>query len=214
MDKSVLRQHIAYRCPGCAVATVGLLGRLTSVGDMLRLKCECGASTLDIKRDREGMVKLDVPCVYCKTSHSYVVSTDVLTRDGATKLSCPYSSQDILFIADGEEIGTMLDKSAKELEMILASFEADELSDIQPKELDEADFEPDAAMFDVLNFVLRDLESADAVSCPCKRGPYSLRFCDEGAEVVCSTCGASYIFHATSQASAESYLYIDEIKLS
>lgn len=214
MNKNVLIQQIAYRCPSCAVATVGILGGLSAVSDMLRMKCECGGSTLDIKREGAGKIKLEVPCVYCKTNHSFVVSSDVVTREETTRLSCPYSGQDILFLARSENMSEELTRSENELRQILASFEADEVGDIQPKELDDADFEPDANMFDVLNFLVRDLESQGALNCPCKKGPYTLRFCDEGAEVVCDSCGAAYIFHCTTAASAESYLSMDEIKLS
>ena len=214
MDKSVLRQQIAYRCPACAVATVGFLGGLSAVSDMLRMKCECGGSMLEIKKESEGKIRLETPCIYCKTNHAFVVSTNVVTRSETTRLSCPYSGQDILFLADGEAMGAELERSGKELASILASFEADEVGDIQPKELDDADFEPDAGIYDVLNFLVRDLESSGDIKCPCKKGPYTLRFCDEGAEVVCDSCGAAYIFHVTSQATAEGYLGKDELILS
>ena len=214
MTKKSLIQQIAYRCPECGIATVGLLGGVSDVSDMLRLRCECGASSLDIKKEAGGKIKIDCPCVYCKTNHTYTVPDSLIKREITTRLSCPYSSQDILFIAEAEAMGEELTRSGEELSRILASFEAEELSDIQPKELDDADFEPDAAIFDVLNFVVRDLESIGGIKCPCGKGGYSLRFCDEGAEVVCESCGTSYTFYCTSQASAEAYLDLDEIKLS
>lgn len=213
MDKSVLRQQVAYRCPGCGVATVGFLGGLAAVSDMLRLKCECGAYALDIKKESEGKIRLTVPCVYCKDTHSYIVSTDVLTRQTTTRLSCPHSGQDILFIAESAAIGAELDRSAEELSRIMASFEADDISDIQPHEIDEGEAAPDAGIYDVLNFVLRDLEDAGAVKCPCGKGPYALRFTDEGAEAYCTECGATYTFYAKSAAMAESYLTTDSITL-
>ncbi len=213
MDKSVLRQQIAFRCPECGVATVGFLGGLAQVSDMLRLKCECGAYMLDIKKEAEGKVRLNVPCVYCKDIHTYIVKTDVITRQETTRLSCPHSGQDILFIAESAAMGDELNRSANELERILASFEADDISDIQPHEIDEGEAAPDAGIFDVLNFVLRDLEDADSVKCPCGKGPYDLRFTDEGAEAHCIECGATYTFYAKSQAMAESYLSLDSITL-
>ena len=213
MNKSVLRQQIAYRCPECGVATVGFLGGLAAVSDMLRLKCDCDAYSLDIKKEGEGKVRLSVPCVYCKDTHSYVIGAEVITRDATTRLSCPHSGQDILFIAESEAMGTELDRSAEELSRILLSFEADDIKDIQPTEIDEAEAAPDAGIYDVINFVVRDLEDAGGIHCPCAKGPYSVRFCEEGAEVCCVGCGASYIFHAKSAAAAEAYLSVDEITL-
>ncbi len=213
MKKEVTRGQIAYRCPECGVATVGFLGGLGNIADMLRLKCECGNFALDIKREKDGKARLTVPCVYCKNIHSYVVSQDILTREDVTCLSCPHSGQDILFIANEEKMPTELERSANELSRILASFDAEELSDIQPEDGD-SDMAPDAGVYDVLNFLVRDLIDAGDLSCPCKKGPYSLRYCDEGAEVVCDSCGATYIFHAKSPAAAESYLSLDKIDLN
>ena len=115
---------------------------------------------------------------------------------------------------DEGRISEDLERSAKELSFILESFEADEVSDIQPMDVDEAEAAPDPAIFDVLNFVVRDLEDAGGITCPCGKGPYEVRFTDDGAEAVCSTCGASYRFYARSAASAESYLSLDSITLS
>ena len=209
----ISRQQIAYRCPDCGVATLGFLGGLHSVSDMLRLKCECTKSTLEMRPLGEGKLHINVPCVYCKDTHTYVVSSDILMREQPTALPCPTSRHDILFIASDEAMSAELERSANELSVILAGFEADDIKDIQPMDVDEAEFAPDPAIYDVLNFVLRDLEDAGAVKCPCEKGPYHIRFTDDGAEAYCGSCGATYAFHATSAATAETYLSIDEISL-
>ncbi len=183
------------------------------MSDMLRFRCECGEYALDIKREGEGKVRLNVPCVFCKGYHSYVLSSSILARESVTRLSCPTSSQDILFIADSEKMQAELDRSADELSRILTSFEAEELSDIQPEDVPEGEA-VDPAIYDVLNFVIRDLEDAGKISCPCGAGEYELRYADWGARVSCKRCEASYDFFATSAATAELYLDIDEVKLS
>ena len=93
------RKQLAYRCPACGIATVGFFGRLASVSDMLRLKCECGESALTVTKQREGGLKLSVPCVYCRDVHSFVISEDIAEREDKTLLSCPFSGMNILFIA-------------------------------------------------------------------------------------------------------------------
>lgn len=212
--KKITRQQIAYRCPHCAVATLGFLGGLRSVSDMLRLKCECGKSALEIRPVAEERVKIDVPCVYCKDTHTYILSSDILKRELPTALPCPASRHDILFVADEASMAEAVERSANELSVILESFEAEDVKDIQPMDIDEAEYAPDPAIYDVLNFVVRDLEDAGSISCPCKKGPYALRFTDDGAEAYCTSCGATYGFHATSAATAETYLSIDSITLS
>ena len=210
----ILRQQIAYRCPECGTATIGFLGGLRSVSDMLRLKCECDKFALEIKGTKDGKIGISVPCVFCKDTHSYTVSPDLFHREGATRLPCPHSHHDIFFIADDKTMAEELDRSAKELSFVLSTFEAESLEDIQPMDVDTAEAAPDPTIYDTLNFVVRDLEDAGKVICPCKKGPYELRFTDTGMQLSCGGCGATYEFHAMSGASAEMYLDITEIKLS
>ena len=183
-------------------------------GDMLRLKCSCGAYSLDVMREGRDRIKLAVPCVYCKDIHTFTVSTGVLMRDDTVRLPCPYSGQNIFFLAEDDAMSAELDASAEELSRIIASFEGEELRDIQPEMGAEDTTPPDAGIYDVLNFVMRDLEDAGKIFCPCGRGGYELRFTEDGAEAVCTSCGATYGFTAKTAASAESYLDIDEIHLS
>ena len=207
------RTQIAYRCPECAVMTVGFLGGLSSVSDMLRLKCSCGEASLDIKKLPDGKIGLSVPCVYCKSNHSYTVSPEIMQRDKLTRLNCPYSGMGILFIGDEESVSAESEKSAEELSRIMASLEAEDVSDIQPEDVSEDSVPPDPAIFDTFNFLLRDLESDSAVKCPCPDGEYDLRFTDDGMQVFCKKCGASRDFYAKTAASAEEYLTLDEIIL-
>ena len=207
------RTQIAYRCPECAVATVGFLGGLSSVSDMLRLKCSCTESALDIKKQNDGKIALSVPCVYCKSNHSYVVSPEVMQRDEMTKFFCPYSGMGIAFIGDEEAVAKEIDNSADELSRIMTSLEAETLSDIQPQDVGEDSVPPDPAIYDTLNFVVRDLEAEGEVHCPCQSGEYDLRFTDDGMQVYCKNCGATYDFYARSVSVAEEYLTIDSITL-
>ena len=208
------RTQIAYRCPDCTYVTVGFLGGLSSVSDMLRLRCECGESMLDIKNLPDGKVSLSVPCVYCKSNHSYVVSKEIMQRNEMTKFNCPYSGMGIAFIGDEESVKEETDKSAEELARIMTSLEAEDVSDIQPQDVDEDAVPPDPAIYDTINFIVRDLEAEGQVHCPCgKDGEYDLRFTDDGVQVYCKKCGASYDFYARSTSVAEEYLTIDSITL-
>lgn len=210
---AIKRTQIAYRCPDCATATVGFLGGLGAVSDMLRLKCSCGESALDIKKQSDGKISLSVPCVYCKTNHSYVVSPEVMQREEMTKFSCPYSGMGIAFIGDEESVAKEVDNSREELSRIMTSLEAETVSDIQPQDVGEDSMPPDPAIYDTLNFVVRDLEAEGEVHCPCNNGSYDLRFTDDGMQVYCTKCGATYDFYARSVSVAEEYLHIDSITL-
>ena len=100
-----------------------------------------------------------------------------------------------------------------ELQRIMQSLEADELSDIQPSDLEGIDVAPDPGIYDSFNFLLRELEADGNVKCPCDNGEYDLRFTDDGIQVYCKSCGATHTFYALSAAMAEEYLGTDEIIL-
>ena len=210
---AIKRSQIAYRCPECGVATVGFLGGLGAVSDMLRLRCSCGESSLDIKKQNDGKISLSVPCVYCKSNHSFVVSPEVMRREEMTKFSCPYSGMGIAFIGDEESVSNEVQTSADELSRIMTSLEAETLSDIQSQDVGEDSVPPDPAIYDTLNFVVRDLEAEGEVHCPCDNGSYDLRFTDDGMQVYCKNCGATYDFYARSVSVAEEYLTLDSITL-
>ena len=69
--------------------------------------------------------------------------------------------------------------------MLMASLEAEELSDIQPQDMAETEILPDPAVYDTLRFILKDLEAEGKVQCPCGEGPYDLRFTQDGMQAYC-----------------------------
>ncbi len=207
------QRNIAYRCPGCGSAVIGLVGKFALHANMLRLKCSCGdEQSLDITMS-DGKVRLSVPCLFCRQNHSYVVSEALFFENDRFLLNCPYSNMDIAIIGDEETVKQELERTEAELNMLMKNLEAEELSDIQPEDMPEAEILPDPAVYDTLRFVVKDLEAEGKLNCPCGKGPYDLRFTDGGMQVWCESCGATYDFSATSPTMAEEYLDLDEIKL-
>ncbi|MBR2343341.1 MAG: hypothetical protein IKA64_03715 [Clostridia bacterium] len=210
----IRRTQIAYRCPACAEATVGFLGGLTAAADMLRLKCSCGESALDITKRRGGGIHLSVPCVYCGENHGTDISEELVGRDALTALPCPFSGMDIAFIGSDEQIASAVTDSAAALGRIMTALEAEEISDIQPREGDADDTAIDPAVFDTINFIVRDLESEGQVKCPCGATRPALRYTDSGIQVYCESCGASRDITALTPTAAEEYLTLSEIILA
>lgn len=207
------QRNIAYRCPGCGSAVIGLVGKFALHANMLRLKCSCGdEQSLDITLS-DGKVRLSVPCLFCRQNHSYVVSESLFFENDRFLLNCPYSNMDIAFIGDEDTVSQELSRTETELNMLMKNLEAEELSDIQPEEMTEAEILPDPAVYDTLRFVVKDLEADGKLICPCGKGPYDLRFTDSGVQVWCESCGASYDFNATSPTMAEEYLGLTELSL-
>lgn len=208
------QRQIAYRCPECGNAVFGLIGRFAMKANLLRLKCSCDkSSALDISYAGDGKIRLSVPCLFCKQNHSFVVSESIFFNREKFLLNCPYSGMDIAFIGNEDVVAEELGRTQEELERLLAQLEAAELADIQPQDMNEDEILPDPAVYDTIRFIVKDLEAEGKVNCPCHEGTYELRFCDEGIQVYCEKCGASYTFHATSPSVTEEYLSLDSITL-
>ena len=208
------QRHIAYRCPDCGEAVVGLVGRFALSANMLRLKCSCGSEmSLDMNIISGEKIRLSVPCLYCRQNHSYVVSEALFFDKDRFLLNCPYSGMDIAFLGEEDVVNHEIIRTGEELAALMKNLEAEELSDLQPEDMDEAEVLPDPAVYNLLKFLIKDLEEEGNLHCPCGEGPYDVRFTDSGMQAFCERCGASYDFDVKTVTMAEEYLLIDSITL-
>lgn len=215
MNRDSKKRFITYRCPECYAATTGIVGKFTLGSTMIRLKCGCDKnSSLDMEGLADGKIKLSVPCIFCKQNHSYTVSDTLFMEREAFRLSCPYSGMDIAFLGDEDGINADLERTEKEIGQLLGGLEADDISDIQPTEMNDEEILPDPAVYDTIRFLVKDLEEEGAIKCLCDEGKYDLRFTSEGVQVYCENCGASFDFKAMSPTMAEEYLSLDSLKLT
>jgi predicted RNA-binding Zn-ribbon protein involved in translation (DUF1610 family) len=208
-----IETHIAYRCPECGQTIYAFVGKFALSANLLRIKCPCGNSALDINITNDKKIRLSVPCIFCRKSHSFVVSESIFFGRDKFLLNCPYANMDICFIGSKELIDAEIDRSGRELEKLLVDLEAESIKDMQPTDLEEDEILPDPAAYDAIRFLVKELEADGKIDCPCHRGAYELRFSNDGIEVYCPDCGAVHNFHTEAIAASEEYLSIDELTL-
>jgi len=208
-----IQTHVAYRCPSCGTAVFGFVGKFALSAGMIRLKCSCGESHLDINVTSDKKLRLTVPCVFCKKGHTFTLSQTIFFERDSFLLNCPYSNMDIAFIGTKEKVDEHVLRTGEELTRLLADLEAESLKEIQPEDLDENDVLPDPTVYDALRFLVKDLEADGKVDCPCHKGEYDLRFAPDGIQVFCPDCGAVFNFTLAGDHSYENYLDLDEINL-
>lgn len=206
--------RIAYFCPECGTAVLGIVGKFALSANMVRLKCGCGESVLDISASSDGKIRLSVPCIFCKQNHSYVISQNIFFERDIFILNCPYANMDIAFIGSEEKTEREIERTRAELDRLVKALELESYKDMQPIDVEQEEILPDASLYDTLRFVLKDLEEEGKVHCPCNEGEYDLRFCDEGMEAYCTKCGASYTFPVKTASLGEEYINLDELTLS
>ncbi len=205
--------HIAYRCPDCGTLIYGLVGEFALNASMLRLKCSCGKSMLDISANRDKKLKVSIPCIICKENHSYILSPDIFFERDLFLLSCPYSGMEICFIGDRANIDAYSKENEKKIAKLLSDMGLDAIDDLQPMDMPDEEILPDASVYDLIRFTVKELEADGNIDCPCHRGTYDLRFAPGGIEVYCEDCGASYLFFCDSASAAEEYINIPKVTL-
>ena len=205
------KNSVAYRCPDCGDIIHGFVGQLHA--NMLRIKCPCGGSAMEIHFRDDKKVRFSIPCVFCKSSHTYVVSETIVFERDKFLLSCPYANMDIAFLGTEENVEAEAQRAEEELSRLLTSLEAEDLSDIQPEDMANEEILPDPELYDIVRFLVRELEEDGKVDCPCHSVNLDFRFTESGIEVYCMDCGATYEFPVQSIAVARESLNLEEITL-
>ena len=202
--------HIAYRCPECGSVIYGFVGKFALAANLLRLKCSCGGSSLDVTVTNDKKIRLSVPCIFCRQNHNFILSSNLFFSKDIFLLNCPYTNTDVCFIGEEDKIRAEVARTEEEFQKLVEEFELDRRED---DKAEETDFTPDFNAFDTLRFLVKELEADGKIDCPCHSGSYELRFTEAGIEVFCEECGAKYTFSATTAAQSEEYLSADSITL-
>lgn len=208
-----LQTHIAYRCPECGTLIYGFVGKFALSANLLRIKCSCGHSALDLNITNDKKIRISAPCLFCKQNHSFVVSENIFFGRDIFLLNCPYANMDICFIGSKEKVDKETERQVEELQRLLSDLEAESIKDIQPTDLEEDEILPDPSVYDTLRFLIKELEAEGKIDCPCHSGVYNLRYAKDGIEVYCEECEASHLFNTKSQSSTEDYLKTDSLYL-
>lgn len=237
------RTAVAYRCPDCGTGVMSAVDVFNLAADRVRLKCsdpECPTvknksadgpnGHLDIVavKDAEGgKVRLCVPCIFCGKPHTFTVNTSLFFGKDLFLLSCPYSGINICFIGDLDHVKAELARSELEL---LDMLEEHGISDIRDFDADEAAL-PDPQVYEIVMFVIRDLEAEGKIFCRCKaRGEeeqeadafafdgeqdsdYSAEITENGVLVRCRKCGAEKLIATDSLIRAHDFLNCDSLTL-
>lgn len=175
----------AYRCAECGNTIFGMTGALALTGDLIKLKCTCKKTEMQIKNAGDGKVRISMPCVFCQKDHSFVISKSILLSRDLFTYPCPYTGIDICFFGTEDNVSKAVEESDKSLSELLSQEEFDELSDME-KSGSEGD---DVIRFNI-KYVLKELLEDNAVTCGCKdTGKYEIYDLDSSVVIECEKCG-------------------------
>ncbi len=212
--------HVAYHCPHCGMAVLGYVGEFALSADMLKIKCECGQSALTVTYTNDKKVRLAVPCLFCENPHHFVVSQEVFFGKDIFLLGCPYMGMDVCFVGKPAPLQKALNESAKALNeffekngLVLPANEESEIPTEKEEREEDESILPDEQVYDIIRFLVKDLEADRAIDCPCGTGPYETEILPGGIRVFCNECGAEYFFAVESVSQAEAFLNINSLTL-
>ena len=203
---------VAYRCPDCGCGVKSIVGIFSLSADMLKLKCPCGGSAMTIKRTNDDKIRLAVPCMVCRREHDFVISKELFFKNELFELSCSLSGFSLCFIGNGDDVSAAIDRADDELRKVLKKAGAESLDIFkkQPKQVEDI---PVSQVYDIVRFILKELEEENAIRCNCTEGDYDIEFFDDAVCVYCKNCGAKKFVSTASLAEAQAFLEIDELIL-
>lgn len=207
---------VAYRCPHCGAGVMSLVGLFTLSADMIKLKCTCGESEMNIVYSKDGKVRLTVPCILCPTPHTFTVNSSIFFKNDLFVLPCPYS--DINICVTGEENNVKAELARTELEL-LDLLEENGLENFDAFHGEQTLSDPQ--ILDIIMFVLNDLDSEGKIYCKCDKAEYDsdseeryeAEVLPEGIKVTCKKCGAQKIIPSNSLINAHEFLNAESLTL-
>lgn len=200
---------LAYRCPHCGSVPTSIVGAFSLSGDLFKLKCSCGHSHLTVEKTREDKLRLTVPCIVCPQPHSYILSKNVFFGSDIFVIPCSLCGIDICFIGKEREVASAVVRSNDE---ILKSLGDTPIDSLRGKEEEEY---TDPAIFDMITYVISDLNDEGKIYCRCPEGhgDYLAKILNDSVEIECKNCGAKATILARSTQNAEDFLHTESLTL-
>lgn len=166
---------VAYRCPHCGCGVISVVDIFSLSADMIKLKCSCGQSELEVINRPDGKVRLKVPCMLCSSGHMYTVSKNLFFGRDLFVLPCPCSDINICFMGDENKVKAELARTELELLQILEDNGIDSFAALHG----EPGMLTDPQILEIVLFVIRDLDAEGKIYCRCRPAPGSENAAEE-----------------------------------
>lgn len=205
---------VAYRCPECGASVTSMVGIFSLTADMIRMKCPCGGSQLEIVYTKDKKIRLNVPCFLCPTPHSYMMSSQMFFDRDLFALPCGYSGMDICFIGRQDKVAQAMENAEKELIELLEESDIDVETLMHSVDRENKPELTDPQVLDIVMYVVRDLADEGKITCHCPDGgDYDVEIHDDHLTVKCKQCGDHLDVPTNSLTAANDFLACDRLDL-
>ncbi len=202
---------VAYRCPACGASVMSMVGIFALTADMIRLKCPCSGSELELVYTKDKKIRMNVPCFVCPKPHSYTVSSQLFFDRDIFTVPCNYSGMDICFIGKNDKVQEAMKKSEEELLELIGETGFGDLADHRGENLELTD----PQVLDIIMYVVRELAEEGAIECGCtdEEGEYEVEIHDDYVRISCNKCGKQLHIPVASLTAANDFLAADKLTL-
>lgn len=211
---------VAYRCPECGAGVMSAVNVFSLSADMVKLKCTCGKSEMTVVSQKDGKVRLTVPCLTCPTPHTFTLNSSLFFGKELFALQCPYSDFGIACLGEINQVKAELAREELALLDMLEKSGIDCAEFFGGKAQENGSDDPmlsDPQVREIVMFVINDLDAEGKIFCKCdphdNGRQYDAEILDEGVRVTCRKCGASRLIPTDSSLSAHAFLNADALYL-
>lgn len=200
----------AYRCPYCGKGVISNEGVFSLTAEKIALRCPCKRSEATISYEKNDMLKITVPCVFCPQPHTYSLQKATFEGKELFTLQCPYTGSGTVFIGELDHVHAELDRT--ELELLNAM---DEHGVESFEQLHKKGDGIDSDIFDTIMYVIGELDEESKIYCKCTspKKNYEISVENGGIILRCADCGASKFIPADSSIAAHAFLEADSVTL-
>ena len=210
---------IAYRCPHCGAGVMSALDIFTLSAPMIKLKCDCGGSEMTVVKQKDGKIRLTVPCLFCPKPHSFLINSNLFFGSEEFFLQCPYSDMDICFLGDMDHVKANLARGEYELMNLMEEHGIKNLSAFREVNKEDEDEALDSELTQNVIFVLSELEAEGKIFCKCEHTgkldeeKYGFEVFSDHVLVKCCDCGAERKIPTDNSLNAHAFLDADVLYL-
>lgn len=204
---------VAYRCPRCGGGVMSAVNPFVLKGSMVRLKCDCKESYMEIAPAGDGKIRLTVPCIICPTPHHFTVSENIFYGQELFVLPCPYTDINVGVLGEINHVKAELSRAELEL---LDLMEKNGIESFEALHREAEETVTDPQVLEIVMYVIRDLDEEGKIFCRCKpeeEHEYDAEILPEGVRVTCKKCGATHTVRADSLVEAHEFLHCDALYL-
>jgi hypothetical protein len=192
----------AMRCPECGKLQFNKLSLFAFSGrQVLEVTCSCGTTLLVISKGKNGIYRLQLPCVICEVKHRRQISGANLWSQRLINLYCQETGIELGHIGSEEKVKEAVMSYDYDLETLIEQFEGDDY------------FNNSNIMYQVINR-LHDIAEKNGLSCQCGNDQIDLDIFPDRVELQCKQCNSVNIIYAETEEDLNVISEVDFIELT